>query len=219
VRPHPQNAQQWRNVDLNDFGPAVVWPPAGATPSDAESRADYFNSIVHSAAVVGINTTAEIESAIVGRSVFTILAEDFKATQEGTLHFEHLRNANGGVLHVARTFTEHVEQLNKALCHPNVDDGRCRRFVEAFVRPFGLDVPATPKLVEALENLGRNGPHPAQRPPWWAPAARRLLAGRGDRLRREALIASERKALRARRKDATARVERGADVDTQQVSR
>ena len=219
VRPHPQNAQQWRNVDLNDFGPAVVWPPAGATPSDAESRADYFNSIVHSAAVVGINTTAEIESAIVGRSVFTILAEDFKATQEGTLHFEHLRNANGGVLHVARTFTEHVEQLNKALCHPNVDDGRCRRFVEAFVRPFGLDVPATPKLVEALETLGRNGPHPAQRPPWWAPAARRLLAGRGDRLRREALIASERKALRARRKGATARVERGADVDTEQVSR
>ena len=219
VRPHPQNAQQWRNVDLKDCGPAVVWPPAGATPSDAESRADYFNSIVHSAAVVGINTTAEIESAIVGRSVFTILADDFKATQEGTLHFEHLRSANGGVLHVARTFTEHVAQLREALHHPNVDDGRCRRFVEAFVRPFGLDVPATPKLVEALEMLARQGRQPAERLPWWAPAVRHLIAGRGDRLQREALIAAERKALRARRKDAAAIAERGGNVDIQQVSR
>jgi hypothetical protein len=203
-------------VDLSDCGPAVIWPPAGATPSDAESRADYFNSIVHSAAVVGINTTAEIESAIVGRSVFTILAEDFKATQEGTLHFEHLRNVNGGVLHIARTFTEHVEQLNTALRRPNVDDGRCRRFVEAFVRPFGIGVASTPKLVEALEKLARQGGKPVHRPPWWAPIARRMLAARGDRLRREALIAAERKALRTRRKKA--KTERGSHVDIQHVS-
>jgi FkbM family methyltransferase len=207
VRPHPQNADQWRHVDLSDCGPAVVWPLAGATPSDAESRADYFNSIVHSAAVVGINTTAEIESAIVGRPVFTILAPDFHATQEGTLHFEHLRHANNGLLHVARTFAEHVEQLGSALRNP-ADDGRCRRFVEAFVRPFGVDVPATPKLVEALESLARQGPKPAERSPWWAPPARRLLIRRGNRLRREALLAAEKKALRPRRKNAIAKAER-----------
>jgi hypothetical protein len=203
VRPHPQNAEQWRHVDLSEYGPAVVWPLAGATPSDAESRADYFNSIVHSAAVVGINTTAEIESAIVGRSVFTILAPDFQATQEGTLHFEHLRRANGGLLHVAQTFAEHVEQLGGALRNP-ADDGRCRRFVEAFVRPFGVDVPATPKLVEALETLARQGPKSAEQTPWWAPAARRLLVRHGNRLRREALVAAEKKARQARRKNATA---------------
>jgi hypothetical protein len=39
VRPHPQNAEQWRHADLSEYGPAVVWPPAGATPSDGESRA------------------------------------------------------------------------------------------------------------------------------------------------------------------------------------
>jgi FkbM family methyltransferase len=200
VRPHPQNAAQWRDVDLSDCGAAVVWPRAGAMPSDATSRVDYFNSIFYSAAVVGINTTAEIESAIVGRSVFTILAEGFHGTQEGTLHFEHLRSANGGLLHVARTFAEHMDQLNAALRHPNAEDQRIGRFVEAFVRPFGLNVPSTPKLVQALETLGRQKPHPAQPPPWWAPAALRLMVRRGERLQREALVAHEKKAQEWRRK-------------------
>lgn len=193
VRPHPQNADQWRNADLSDLGPAVVWPSAGATPSDAESRADYFNSIAYSAAVVGINTTAEIESAIIGRSVFTILTPEFQATQEGTLHFEHLRSVNGGLVHVAQSFDEHVEQLNAAIQHPGADDERRRRFVEAFVRPHGLDLPATPKLVDVLEELARQGPTPAQKPPFWAPAVRRLVARRGERLQREALVAYEKR--------------------------
>lgn len=204
VRPHPQNADQWRHADLSEYGPAVVWPPAGATPSDIESRADYFNSIVNSAAVIGINTTAEIESAIVGRSVLTILAPEFQATQEGTLHFEHLRSANGGLVRVARTLAEHVEQLKDALCNPQVDVVRCRRFVEAFVRPYGIDAPATPRVVEALERLAQRGRRPAERSPWWAPVVRAPLVRRGNQLRREALIAAEKKALQARRKKANA---------------
>jgi hypothetical protein len=37
-----------------------------------------------------------------------------------------------------------------------------RRFVEAFVRPAGLEVAATPRLVQAIERtaaLGRQRPH------------------------------------------------------------
>jgi hypothetical protein len=204
IRPHPQNAEQWRHADLSEYGPAVVWPPAGATPSDAESRADYFNSIVHSAAVIGINTTAEIESAIVGRSVLTILAPEFQETQEGTLHFEHLRRANGGLVRVGRTFSEHIEQLNEALRNPEVDNARCRRFVETFVRPYGIDAPSTPRVVEALERLAQQGRTPAERSPWWAPIMRAPLAGRGNHLRREAFVEAETKALRARRKKARA---------------
>ena len=200
IRPHPQNADQWRHADLSQYGPVVVWPPAGATPSDAESRADYFHSIVHSSAVIGINTTAEIESAIIGRGVLTILAPEFQATQEGTLHFEHLRRANGGLVHVARTLSEHVEQLNEVLLNPQGDAIRCRRFVEAFVRPYGIDAPATPRVVEALETLAQQRRMPAKRSAWWAPVVLGPLARRGDRLRREALVAAEKKALQARRK-------------------
>src|SRR4030095_11400690 len=145
-------AEQWEGVDLSAAG-VVVWPRAGAAPVDAATRSDYFESMYHSAAVVGINTTAEIESAILGRPVYTLLAPEFRDTQEGTLHFHHLRQVNGGLLHVARDFDEHLAHLDAAVRGPVAADPQCQRFVEAFVRPYGVDVPATPKLVEALESL------------------------------------------------------------------
>ena len=88
VRPHPTNADQWRKADLTGLGPVIVWPLAGAAPADAKSRADYFDSIHHSAAVVGVNTTAEIESAIVGRGVYTMLAPEFRDGQGS--HVRHI---------------------------------------------------------------------------------------------------------------------------------
>ncbi|HZQ64029.1 MAG TPA: hypothetical protein VFA66_02225, partial [Gaiellaceae bacterium] len=74
VRPHPLNAAQWADADLGDPH-ATVWPRFGEAPHDEVSRRNFFDSIFHAAAVVGINTTAQIESAIVGRPVHTVLAE------------------------------------------------------------------------------------------------------------------------------------------------
>jgi hypothetical protein len=201
VRPHPQNADQWRGCDLSDLGPAVVWPPAGAAPSDARSRADYFDSIYHSAGVVGINTTAEIESAIVGRPVFSVLSPEFRDTQQGTLHFEHLRGVNGGLLHLGGSVPEHLEQLGAALRTPGASDERGRRFIEAFVRPFGTDSAATPRLVDALEALAQSAAPAPARGRLSAPIAKALIGQRGERLQRAALIARESKAARARRKN------------------
>ena len=77
-------------------------------PVNEADRADYFDSLFHSAAVVGINTSAMIEAAIVGRTVHTLLDPVFSGTQEGTLHFRYLLPANGGFLHVAHSLDEHV---------------------------------------------------------------------------------------------------------------
>jgi hypothetical protein len=132
VRPHPQNADQWRDVDFGASDNVAVWPRSGAAPADAVTRNEYFDSIHHSVAVVGVNTTAQIESAIVGRRVFTVLAPEFRKTQEGTLHFRHLREVNGGLVHVARDLDEHVTQLEKAVHEAAANDERCRRFVEAY---------------------------------------------------------------------------------------
>jgi FkbM family methyltransferase len=194
VRPHPQHAEQWQGIDASGLG-ASVWPPGGAAPVDTDSRSDYFESMYHSAAVVGINTTAQIESAILGRPVHTLLAPEFRDTQEGTLHFHHLREVNGGLLHVARDMKEHVAQLDDAMRRPSGDDPRCRRFVEAFVRPHGLDEPATPRLVDALEALARASSSPAGEPVW-APLVRSRLAPRIPQLDREAQAAREAKAAR-----------------------
>ena len=178
VRPHPQNTDQWEAADLGAERVAI-WPRAGANPMDEESRSDYYDSIHHCAAVVGVNTSAQIESAIVGRGVYTVLAPEFRDTQEGTLHFHHL----AGGIQVARDMAEHVAQLEAAL-HGNTDADRSRRFVESFVRPGGWDVPATPRRVAAGEDTaarGRRRPDPGA---WWGRLVRPLLGRAAVRLAR-----------------------------------
>jgi hypothetical protein len=153
VRPHPNPAavHQWRRVDLGRFGNAVVWPRGGSRPVSEEARAEFFDSLFHSDAVVGINTTSMIEAAIVGKSVLTVLTPEF--AQESTLHFHHLLAENGGFLHVASSVEEHAGQLARVLEEDAAGAQRRRSFVEAFVRPHGLDRPATPILADAVEQL------------------------------------------------------------------
>jgi hypothetical protein len=160
VRPHPQNGEQWRRADLRELTGVEVWPRGGADPVDGASKADYHDSIHHCAAVVGINTSALIESAIVGRPVLTILDDEFAATQEGTLHFEHLRRAGGGVLYEASSLSDHIEQLKAILERDRALEERNRAFLEVFVRPHGLATPAAPILADAIELAAAMGPRP-----------------------------------------------------------
>jgi hypothetical protein len=217
VRPHPQHERQWRRFSTEGFRNFAVFPPEGAVPVDAQSKADYFDSICHSAGVVGINTTAEIESAIIGRSVYTLLAPEFRGTQEGTIHFHYLRNVGGGLLHAADTFPDHLAQLDAALCSAAADDGRSRRFVEAFVRPYGIDVPAAPKFVEAIEaaaDLPRLG---GGAPPVLAPLVRRFLGPIASRLGREAALIREGRALRLQQKRQEAKRRKIAELKKRKV--
>jgi len=150
IRPHPQNAEQWRDFNPAEYEAVGVWPKAGGNPVDADARADYFDSMFYSVAVVGVNTSALIESGIVGRPVYTVLTDDFAGQQEGTLHFQHLKNVNGGLLTTAVSLPEHMMQLADAVRRTPARDEKSRAFVESFVRPYGFDVPAAGKFVEAL---------------------------------------------------------------------
>lgn len=126
----------------------------GESPIDDESRAEYFDSLYHSAAVVGVTTSAFLEAAIVGRPVMTIFSEDLRHEHEGSLHFQHLLTVAGGLLTTARTLDEHEAQLADIL------DGRAeailerqQRFVQAFIRPHGLAVSATGIAAGVVEQL------------------------------------------------------------------
>lgn len=198
IRPHPQNVAAWRGADLSALGNVVIWPAEGANPVDADSRADYFDSIYHGVAVVGINTSAQIESAVVGRGVYTILAPEFRDTQGGTLHFHHLTGVNGGLLQVAADFDEHVAQLEAGLADPEGAAVKGRRFVEAFVRPHGIASPATPRLVAALEQTAIQGTRRPHRGPWWAPFARPVLLPLARRLVAPEVAGAEASARRER---------------------
>jgi hypothetical protein len=175
IRPHPQNSRQWAAVDLSRFEPVSIWPRRGAQPDAGEARDDFFDSLAHSAAVVGLNTSALIESAILGKSVFTVLDPRFAGSQRGTLHYHYLRTEDGGFLHEAATWGDHLEQLSRAVAAAGEKDADALAFVERFVRPHGLDRPATPILADAIEDLAAMGATSAPRPPIRSHLVRVLL--------------------------------------------
>lgn len=168
VRPHPQNIQAWSDFG-GEPGSVVVWPRGGAVPTDEQRKRDYYDSLHHSSGVVGINTSALVEAAIVGRPVFTLADGHFGGTQEGTLHFEHLTGTHGdGLLVVARSWEDHLAQLDAALADPALHAVRIEGFVQTFVRPRGRDIAAAALLADAVE---RAVAEPVARP-------RRPLVGR-----------------------------------------
>jgi hypothetical protein len=156
VRPHPKRMEVWHQTDVSDLADVVVWPTEGRQVADAETKADFYDSIAHSAAVVGINTSAMIEAGIVGRPVHTILAPEFHESQQGTFHFHYLMEVGGGLLRVARDLDEHVRQLSESV-RGGYPDGANRSFVEAFVRPHGIEHAATPRFIAAIEQLAETG--------------------------------------------------------------
>jgi hypothetical protein len=159
IRPHPGHAWPWADADLSAFGNVAVWPRAGDMPLFEASKANYYDSIFHSAGVVGINTTGLIEAGIVGRRSFTVLAPQFAATQGGTLHFSYLTST--GFLRTANTFDEHHAQLEAELREPSTAQSLAQ-FIKEFVRPHGLGVPSTPLVARAIETLGRARSVPAR---------------------------------------------------------
>src|SRR6266545_2528317 len=159
IRPHPARPDEWKDIDLSGFKNIAFW---GAHPVDEEAKNDYFDSMYYSAAVVGLNTSAFLEAAVVGKPVHTVLDQEIsRDNQEGTIHFHYLLNVNGGLLRVARTLDEHVQLLAESLAPEGGGDTKARSFVEGFIRPFGLSEAATPRFADAIETLAAA---PAPRP-------------------------------------------------------
>ncbi|MEQ1574546.1 MAG: hypothetical protein ABL993_09900 [Vicinamibacterales bacterium] len=172
IRPHPKRSFEWDAVDLSAFDNVALWPHRGTAPMNVDTQADYFDSLFHSAAVVGLNTSAQIEAGIAGRAVHTLLLPEFLENQEGTLHFHYL--LDGGLLRAARDLPGHVVQLEASVEASDPVVQQNGAFLEAFVRPHGLGVNATETFVNAVERLADIETVPL-RDPAWAPALRVAL--------------------------------------------
>ncbi len=153
IRPHPFNMGVWTEVDLSGLGDVALWPREEANPVDDQDRREYFDSLYHSAVVVGVNTTAMIEAAILDKPVHTLRTRDFQDTQGGTLHFHYLLQDNGGFVRSAADYDEHIVQLSASLADPGSAHARNAAFVRSFVRPHGPGTPCTPILARQIEVL------------------------------------------------------------------
>ena len=176
IRPHFKRGSEWAGVSLADLPNVVCWPPLGAVPVDAASKTDYFDSLYHASAVVGLNTSAMIEAGILGRPVYTVLLPEFRDSQEGTVHFHYLLDGPDALLHAARSIEQHADDLAAGLEGRSADPDRSANFVRTFVRPGPIETPATVRFVDALEEIVR-APAPAPQPaPFWLSLIRPFLA-------------------------------------------
>jgi hypothetical protein len=167
IRPHHEHGEAWRRVSIAGMENVACWPKMGATPVDAKSKDDYFDSLYYADVTVGLNTSAMIEAAILGRPVHTILPPQFHNSQEGTVHFHYLLDGPNALLHASRSLEEHATNLAASLDGQDPDPERSARFVRTFVRPRGVDTPATAHVVEALESLvAQPPPAPVPVPAW-----------------------------------------------------
>jgi len=152
IRPHPERMREWDGVALDAMPDVAVH---GGAPIAGDAKADYFDSLYYSAAVVGLCTSAFLEAAILGRPVLTLQLPAYRIHQDGMAHFRYLLTVEGGLLDTTRDVSMHVRQLGSAIRGDTAHAGRRRRFLTAFVRPYGLDQPATPRFVDAVEGAAR----------------------------------------------------------------
>ena len=151
VWPELPRAQGWVSRPFSDPR-AMVLRTTHATPQA------FFECLHHSAAVVGLNTSAELEAGVAGRPVFTVVADDAAVTgQANTLHFHYLLRENGGFVTSAPDLGTHLSQLAEALTEgpvarglqPPSHDESIGVFVREFLRPRG-NRPAAQVLAEEL---------------------------------------------------------------------
>jgi hypothetical protein len=145
VRRHPDDKGAWAR-----------WHPSAERVSlsrhPRQQDQSLYDELHHCAAVVGLNTSAQIEASIVGRPVYTFAAGELAPGQAGTLHFRYLLREHGGVVDYAETLEEHVRRLAQAVAG-DYDRDAIRRFTAEFVRPLGLDQPVAPILAQKVLEL------------------------------------------------------------------
>jgi hypothetical protein len=157
VRPHPTNPEPLKTFSH----PGVVIHPNGGDQADSpESWQEYYDQLAHASCVFGLNTTAFLESVVANRPCLTIVSERYWPAQGRTGHFRHL--LKGEFLEICRDVDDVAAHVRRIL--DGVDEraeGR-REFTRWFVRPCGLDVPASEVVASVIETVAR--PNPARAP-------------------------------------------------------
>jgi hypothetical protein len=158
ARPHPTNLDPWRGLESSHERLVVSPSIAGAPMNTPEYRQRFRDELHHASATVGLNTSAMIDAAILGKPVCTVELADVPNRQRGTVHFEYLVTVGGGFVRTARRFDEHLGVLAELVrSDPYERDEQSDGFVRAFVRPHGLDVTPAGVFSEEMVRLLREG--------------------------------------------------------------
>ncbi|MEJ7891561.1 MAG: hypothetical protein WKF94_02840 [Solirubrobacteraceae bacterium] len=183
VRPHPTSVAAWATT-LADDDRVSVRSRASALPIGDEERAAYFQTLSAASAVIGVNSTAMLEAAIVGRPVHTVALDALRRYQRDLVHYAHLLQERGGPVQESSSFAELVRRLEEDLADPDAVRRRSEAFVVRFVRPPDGGS-AVDRLVDELLATSSIAPRPpdGRGPARFAILPAAVLARALDRLR------------------------------------
>lgn len=150
IRPHPKFRKQWET-----FTPSVKRQVVVRSSENMNNDQGLFNALYYCSAVVGLNTSAQLEAAVLRKPVLTIYVSEFIDGQQGTLHFHYLLEKNGGFVRKSESFEEHIDQLAEVLSE-KYDLSKIDKFVEMFIRPKGRDKSAAVATAEAIETFSHS---------------------------------------------------------------
>jgi hypothetical protein len=150
VRPHPTNPAPWDDYDRPGV---VVFPKRGDQADTPESWQEYYDQLSGAVCMFGLNTTAFLESVVADRPCLTIVSDEFYDSQGSTGHFRHLLKAD--FLEVSSNVDEVAERIARILDGADEKAAGRRYFTEWFLRPCGLDRPATLEVVDTIESAAR----------------------------------------------------------------
>lgn len=149
LRPHPTNSSFLEKLRSCAPPNVFIFPAKGELPDTEEKRNLFHNSIFHSMAVIGVNTTAFLEASALDKPCITIKTKSSIETQQ-LPHFRHLAVADFlenalSVEDVIRIVTD-LKSGGDAHCEQR------HEFVRNFLRPKGIS--AVDTYVDMIEELG-----------------------------------------------------------------
>ena len=150
IRPHPGNSVIWDHWPSTPSPGIALWDRRGSNVSGV------IDSVGHSAAVMGINTTAMLEAAALDKPVLTVLDDDLSVGQAERIHFHYLTSVAGGLVTVANNMDEHTEHLSAILSGDSRFSRKSRRFSKAFLRPPWPHRSPVKAFQRAVERLARS---------------------------------------------------------------
>ena len=149
VRPHPLNTLT--DVKRLNGNGLAVWPRHRNFPYSDQSIQDYFDTLFHSEGVIGVNTSAFLESAIVDRPCITLLSDRYEQTQTKMGHFNLLMKQN--FIETASSTSELKKTVVAVLSGDDRKKGARRSFVKNFLRPQGINRSSSSFTANVIENL------------------------------------------------------------------
>ena len=105
MRPHGANTDQFENINKN----IKLIPEKGELPDTDLSKKLMVETIKHSDFTIGINTTAMIDSIILGTPCVSLVKKEFKYNQVDTPHFNKAQKE--GIFIEAKNVQEIINKI------------------------------------------------------------------------------------------------------------